>query len=72
MKFAEILRENGQKYTAEYVERFGEKELISTISIPDRFKKNGLQSGIETFYKYCLEQGKKANEIVKVGKNDIL
>lgn len=72
MNLVEVLKENGRKYTAKYVEKFGSDELIGTWEIPAQFMKKGTEKGIEEFYKYCLEQGKKARNIVKVSKGDIL
>ena len=72
MKMIETLKKLGKKHMVEYVEKFGENELISTFEIPAKFKQNGIEKGIEEFYKYCLEQNKKARDIIKTPKDAIL
>lgn len=58
---------NEYPHLYEYAQKYGVDNLASTFVIPPRFKNN-----IDGFYKYCLEQNKRWEDIVNVPENVIL
>lgn len=53
-------------YMAEYIELYGQKELVSTFEKPAKFKT------MEDFYKYCVKNKKKASELINIPKDAML
>ena len=53
-------------YFCKYVDKYGSDNLPSTFEMPAKFKSP------ESFYKYCIEEGKPWNELVKISKDVIL
>lgn len=48
---------------SEYIERFGENEIVFTDDLPEEYDSEGAMTKL---YKRCLEEGKPIRQLVKL------